>query len=80
MGGNDLTERRLMEDSWLSELRSVMGEEVPVYLCCRPSSLGEVASRQVRERGVDTYMADIVRDDKGNISKVSYDRIYCRGM
>ena len=56
----------------------MVGDDVPVYLCGRPSSLGEVASRQVRERGVYTYMADLERDDTGRISRVSYDRVYCR--
>ncbi len=66
------------QERYHDELRHLMGEEVPVYLCGRPSSLREVAAKQVKESGRYTYMADIIRDDKGNITRVIYDRVRCR--
>jgi len=68
---------KILEDKWFAELTEVMGDSLPVYLCGRPSDLREVAGRQVRERGRYTYMADLVRDDEGQIARICFDRIAC---
>ena len=74
MKNDAFSEQKLLEEEWLSELKEVVGD-VPVYLCGKPSSLDEVASKQVRERGRYTYMADLVTDDKGLLTRVCYDRV-----
>ena len=57
------------------ELRCIVGEDVPVFLCGRPSTLKEVAKMQVREKGSYTYMADMIRDDDGKLLSVCYDKV-----
>lgn len=74
-GDDCMDDRMQLEVEYFLELCDVMGEEVPVYLCGHPSSLSEVAVAQVRERGIYTYMADVERNEKGELLKVSYDRI-----
>ena len=70
-----------MEETMQLELESFInlchrsGENIPVYLCGKKVSTKEVADAVVKEEGTYTYMADVVYDDNGNISKVCYDRI-----
>ena len=59
----------------IRELRCMMGEDIPVFLCGKPSSIKEVAKMQVCEKGSYTYMADMVRDDDGNLLSVCYDKV-----
>jgi|GEM_PF-3011264 len=72
-----------MEEMMQIELEGFMnlchrsGETVPVYLCGKKVSTKDVASAVVKEKGTYTYMADVVYDDEGRISKVCYDRINC---
>ncbi len=57
------------------DLCHVVGEEVPVYLCGRRSSLGEIARTVVREKGNYTYMADMQQNEKGELIRVCYDKV-----
>lgn len=63
-----------MLDHYL-ELRDLIGNDAPVILCGRRSSLEEVARLQVMEKGRYTYMADVIKNEEGETLKVCYDRI-----
>ena len=64
-----------MEIELFLELCHVVGEEIPVFLCGRPSTLSEIAQTQVRERASYTYMADMIQNEKGDLVSVRYDRV-----
>lgn len=59
------------------ELCRFVGYDVPVYLCGEPSTLSEVACMQVGENEDYTYMADMVRNDDGELLMVCFDKVIC---
>lgn len=56
-------------------LREMFSQGAPIFLSNRHSSLKEVATTQVREQGINDYMADVVMDDEGKILEIRFDKI-----
>lgn len=50
-------------------------EDVPIYLRNKRSNLSEVAAAQIREDGQSDYMADVITNDRGDITEIRFDRV-----
>lgn len=74
-GRKGMNEKARLELECVLDLERIFSSEIPVLLCGRPSSLGEVAAAQVRETGIYTYMADVVDNEEGSLLQIRFDKV-----